>query len=200
MYLKDWYNSSIGDGKFLPYIEKLRERDDTRARIRIVPLFFRHRLLLLLFLLLVLGRENKHRKDRNCFSERSAAPPDESLKIYPKFHVRPIFARTDWPRTGYISGDAGCIALKPCDPSALSPPWAMWTSFLLLESLLCPSLFSFSSSVHTVWKEKKRKGTGGLGKKKKNETRRTSREYGERERESCFSRGEEAAWFLGYFS
>lgn len=151
-------------------------------------MFFR--LLLLLFLLLVLGRENKHRKDRNCFSERSAAPPDESLKIYPKFHVRPIFARTDWPRTGYISGDAGCIALKPCDPSALSPPWAMWTSFLLLESLLCPSLFSFSSSVHTVWKEKKRKGTGGLGKKKKMR-RGGPRGNTEREREGelFFSRG-----------
>lgn len=55
--------------------------------------------------------ENKHRKDRNCFLERSPAPPDGSLKIYPKFHVRPIFARADRPRTGYISGDAGCIGV-----------------------------------------------------------------------------------------
>lgn len=93
-----------------------RERGDTR--IKGCSVVFR----LLLLLLLLLGRESKHRKDRNCFSERSAAPPDESLKIYPKFHVRPIFARTDWPRTGYISGDAGCIVLKPCDPSALPPP------------------------------------------------------------------------------
>lgn len=165
---------SIGDGKFLPYIEKLRERDDTRARIRIVPLFFRHRLLLLLFLLLVLGRENKHRKDRNCFSERSAAPPDESLKIYPKFHVRPIFARTDWPRTGYISGDAGCIALKPCDPSALSPPWAMWTSFLLLESFLCPSLSPLSSRFRPLYTlfGKKRKGKEREGWERKKKMRR----------------------------
>ena len=174
MYLKDWYNSSIGDGKFLSYIKKLRERDDTRARIRIVPLFFRHRLLLLLFLLLVLGRENKHRKDRNCFSERSAAPPDESLKIYPKFHVRPIFARTDWPRTGYISGDTGCIALKPCDPSALSPPWAMWTSFLLLESFLCPSLSPLSSRFRPLYTlfGKKRKGKEREGWERKKKMRR----------------------------
>lgn len=155
-------------------------------------MFFHRRLLLLLFLLLVLGRENKHRKDRNCFSERSAAPPDESLKIYPKFHVRPIFARTDWPRTGYISGDAGCIALKPCDPSALSPPWAMWTSFLLLESFLCPSLSPLSSRFRPLYTlfGKKRKGKEREGWERKKKMRRggprgnTERE---RERESCFS-------------
>lgn len=155
-------------------------------------MFFRRRLLLLLFLLLVLGRENKHRKDRNCFSERSAAPPDESLKIYPKFHVRPIFARTDWPRTGYISGDTGCIALKPCDPSALSPPWAMWTSFLLLESFLCPSLSPLSSRFRPLYTlfGKKRKGKEREGWERKKKMRRggprgnTERE---RERESCFS-------------
>lgn len=126
------------------------------------------------FFLLVLGRENKHRKDRNCFSERSAAPPDESLKIYPKFHVRPIFARTDWPRTGYISGDAGCIALKPCDPSALSPPWAMWTSFLLLESLLCPSLSPLSSRFRPLYTlfGKKRKGKEREGWERKKKMRR----------------------------
>lgn len=163
-------------------------------------MFFRRRLLFSLLLLLVLGRENKHRKDRNCFSERSAAPPDESLKIYPKFHVRPIFARTDWPRTGYISGDAGCIALKPCDPSALSPPWAMWTSFLLLESLLCLSLslyFSLSPlfdsprfrPLYTLFHGKKRKGVEGWGKKMR---RGGPRGNTERERgKSCFSRGEE---------
>lgn len=118
-------DKNIGNGKFRK-LEGERERERGDTRIKGCSVVFR----LLPLLLLLLGRESKHRKDRNCFSERSAAPPDESLKIYPKFHVRPIFARTDWPRTGYISGDAGCIVLKPCDPSALPPPpsrWAMWT-------------------------------------------------------------------------
>lgn len=55
---------------------------------------------------------NKHRKDRNCFWERSR-PPDESLKIYPKFHVRPIFARASRPGYMYICAGDAPRELKP---------------------------------------------------------------------------------------
>lgn len=64
------------------------------------------------------SEENKHRKDRNSFSELFG-PPDESLKIYPKFHVRPIFARTERLRTGYRSAEAGCTGFELATETSL---------------------------------------------------------------------------------
>ena len=90
-------------------------------------------------------------------------PPDESLKIYPKFHVRPIFARAGRPRTGNISGvtrDASGFKTRDSRP-VCSPPEGHVDYVSIVGnspfSLLSFIFFTSSSSLSLFRGKKKRK-------------------------------------------